>query len=114
MFKQQTYKDSKTFSERKIDYNRLKAKYPLHVPVIIDKSEIKLKKYKFLIDNDMQMSHLIYAIRKQTELGPHEAMFIYVKNSLVQTNQIIYNIWEEYHEDDGFLYLTVSKENTFG
>ena len=114
MFKQQIYKDSKTFTERQCDYNKIKSKHPNHIPIIIDNSEIKIKKYKFLIEKDMLMSHLIYAIRKQTNLASHEAMFVYVNNSIIHTSQTMYKIWNEHHDEDGFLYLKVSKENTFG
>ena len=108
------YKQSKSLGERCREYNRIKAKFPSHTPVIIDSHDIKLNKNKFLIEGDMNISQLIYAIRKQTQLKPHEAMFIYVDNVLVNITKSMNELWESYHDEDGFIYLRACKENTFG
>ena len=114
MFNSVSYLNSKSFTERREDYLRIKSKYPDYIPIIINSTQIELRKHKFLISGDMQMGQLLYAIRKQTQLQPQEAIFVYVNNTLVPINKMVHDLWENYHNEDGFIYLTICKENTFG
>lgn len=105
--------------ERKLKSNILLKKYPNRVPVIVKKSTIKcnlneLKKKKYLIPNSMTLGELIVIIRKNIELSSSTALYIFVNNTMIPSSDILAKIYHEYKNEDGFLYLYYTGENTFG
>lgn len=53
----------------------------------------------------------VYVIRKRIKLEPEKAIFIYVDEVLPPTAALMSSIYEEYKDEDGFLYVTYSGEN---
>lgn len=120
-----SYKTTTPLSQRINECNRILAKYPSHIPVIvdIDSSLGKLNKTKFLVPYDVSASHLIYSIRKQIKFNKSEAMMIFCDNVILCPTLILGAFYENYlenkkkdktYDNDKFLYLTVVNENTFG
>lgn len=93
----------------------LRRKYPKKFPVVIETLEcgLELKKRKFLVASSTTMGELLLAIRRYSELEAHQALFVYVDNTLVPTSSLVYQFWEKHAKDD-CLYLQAAKENTFG
>lgn len=77
------------------------------------------------------MGQFVYVIRKRIKLAPEKAIFIFVDEILPPTAALMSAIYEEhkyvhpivpecYHltrnfrDEDGFLYVSYSGENTFG
>ena len=60
------------------------------------------------------MHQLVHIIRKRIKLKEHETIFIYVANKLVPSNSLLSEIYNTNKDEDGFLYLVYSSENTFG
>lgn len=56
----------------------------------------------------------MYVIRKRIKLSAEKAIFIFVNNTLPPTAALMSAIYEEHKDEDGFLYVTFSGENTFG
>ncbi|XP_020243337.1 autophagy-related protein 8C-like [Asparagus officinalis] len=56
----------------------------------------------------------VYVVRKRIKLSAEKAIFIFVKNTLPPTAAMMSSIYEENKDEDGFLYMTYSGENTFG
>ena len=106
--------------KRKATALSLKTKYPGRLPIIVekanqsDKSFPDIDKNKFLVPSELTVGQFIYVIRKRMRLEPEKAMFIYVKNILPPSASSISLIYDEYKDDDGFLYVIYSGENTFG
>ena len=97
---------------------------------------------RYLVPADLTVGQFVYVVRKRIKLSPEKAIFIFVKNILPPTGKIacffysnfhplpfhLYDlvywfiiaaammsaIYEENKEEDGFLYMTYSGENTFG
>jgi GABA(A) receptor-associated protein len=80
---------------------------------------------------DLTVGQFVYVIRKRIKLSPEKAIFIFVDEVLPPTAALMSSIYEEHkglytvpfcHHDpltsladeDGFLYITYSGENTFG
>ena len=103
---------------RASEFLRIRNKYPDRVPIICEKSNSsnieKLDKKKYLVPNDLTVGQFIYIIRKRLKLSAESAIFIFVKDILPPSSSSILEIYEKYKDDDGFLYLTYSGENTFG
>jgi hypothetical protein len=53
----------------------------------------------------------VYVIRKRIKLSPEKAIFIFVDEVLPPTAALMSSIYEEYKDEDGFLYITYSGEN---
>jgi len=106
--------------KRKITANSLKIKYPGRLPIIVEKANKKdqnlptIDKNKFLVPSELTVGQFIYVIRKRIKLEADQAIFIYVKNVLPPTSSSIALIYDEYKDEDDFLYITYSGENTFG
>jgi len=100
------------------EYERIKNKYPNRIPIIVEKkkdSELPdIDKSKFLVQKDMIINQFIYIIRKKINLKPNEAIFVTINNQMCISNQSLSEIYDKHKNDDGFLYITYSSENTFG
>jgi len=104
--------------ERRKIMSRIVAKYPGTVPVILCPGKgIFLSKTKFVIPSHTKVSTLILHTRDQIqELGPSEAIFLFVGDSISPpVTTYMDELYERYKDcEDGFLYVHVAKENTFG
>jgi len=117
------YQNSVSYEKRCSDSQRICAKYPACVPIIVNclDKEIKLKKNKYLAPKDIDCSKLIITIRSQIELDPSKAIFLFIDDILFSQSEIIGTIYENYklknkikNDGDLYLYLTINVENTFG
>ena len=97
---------------------RIRGKYGDRVPVIVERAEKSdiptLDKKKYLVPADLTVGQFVYVIRKRIKLNAEKAIFIFVNNVLPPTAALMNAIYEEHKDDDGFLYVTYSGENTFG
>lgn len=98
---------------------RIHEKYPDRIPVICEKAEgsdvENIDKKKYLVPSDLTVGQFVYVIRKRMKLNPEKAIFVFVNgNVLPSTGSPMSRLYEEHKEDDGFLYVTYSGENTFG
>ncbi|KAJ0048469.1 hypothetical protein Pint_15894 [Pistacia integerrima] len=74
----------------------------------------KCENYRYLVPADLTVGQFVYVIRKRIKLSAEKAIFIFVDNVLPPTGAIMSAIYEEKKDEDGFLYVTYSGENTFG
>lgn len=81
--------------KRKKEAERIKAKYPDRLPVIVErveKSDIPvIDKKKYLVPADLTVGQFMYVIRKRIKLNPEKAIFIFVNGTLppVSGNSVI-------------------------
>ncbi|KAG6394089.1 hypothetical protein SASPL_144668 [Salvia splendens] len=101
-----------------------------------------IDKKKYLVPADLTVGQFVYVVRKRIKLSAEKAIFIFVNDVLPPTGEwasslrftaysyllFTYNlqralvviasllsaIYDEYKDEDGFLYMTYSGENTFG
>jgi GABA(A) receptor-associated protein len=113
-------KTAATLQERINFSEKIRFKYPDRVPVIIkknvnDKILQDIDKERYLIPKNLNLSEIIYIIRKRIKLDSKQAIFLFVgKGVLVPLSQTINVIYEDYKSEDGFLYMVYTTENTFG
>ncbi|KAL5551132.1 hypothetical protein UlMin_001308 [Ulmus minor] len=112
------FKEEHDLENRRAEATRIRAKYPDRIPVIVEKAEKSdipsIDKKKYLVPADLNVGQLVYVIRKRIKLGAEKAIFIFVDNVLPPTGAILSAIYEEKKDEDGFLYVKYSGENTFG
>ena len=108
------------FEKRKAESDRILVRYPDLIPVICERVEghttvPDLDRRKFLVPPHLTMGQFIYVVRKRVKLDPSQAIFMYLsKNVLAPTSQIMSHVYAEHKNEDGFLYVNYSGENTFG
>ena len=80
-----------------------------------EKSDISdIDKKKYLVPADLTVGQFVYVVRKRINLSAEKAIYVFVKNILPPTAALMSAIYEENKDEDGFLYMTYSGENTFG
>ncbi|KAG6477051.1 hypothetical protein ZIOFF_066301 [Zingiber officinale] len=103
---------------RQAEAVRIREKYPDRIPVIVEKADrsdiADIDKKKYLVPADLTVGQFVYVVRKRIKLSAEKAIFIFVKNTLPPTASMISAVYEEHKDEDGFLYMTYSGENTFG
>ena len=108
------------FARRRALSIQLKANSPGRLPIIVGRGELKntpaLSKIKFLVPADATVGKFIAELRNQSKnIGPQTAIFFLINNKIIpSSNKLIGEIYQKYVEQDGFLYLSYSCENTFG
>lgn len=119
IYKIMGYKDSVPFSERKRKAELILNQYPDRIPVLVefDKNLSKINptaKNKFIVPYDLTIGQFMYVIRKHIKISPEKAIFLFVNNRLLSVSSIMQNIYMDNSSDDGFLYIKVNEESTFG
>lgn len=109
-----------SLESRKASAAAIRAKHPDRIPVIVekralDKSLPDIDKKKFLVPSDLTIGQFVYVIRKRIKLEPEQAIFLFVRSgALPPSAAALQSIYDRHCDEDGFLYMTYSGENTFG
>ena len=113
-----SFQNTHSIELRKNEANKIIFKYPTRIPVIVEKHiscQLKdISKKKYLVPNDLTMNQFIYIIRKKIELKPSESLFITINDHLAPSTLTLAEIYHNDKNDDGFLYMIYTSENTFG
>lgn len=81
----------------------------------VENSDIpEIDKRKYLVPGDLSVGQFVYVIRKRIKLPSEKAIFIFINDILPPTAALMSKIYEEHKDEDGFLYVLYSGENTFG
>lgn len=114
------FKADHTFSNRQMESLRMLNKYPDRVPVICQRNPKANKdcpfidKIKYLIPLELTLAQFLYVIRQRMHLSSEKALFIFINGNMLSMSSMISQVYTEYQDDDGFLYVTYNTENTFG
>ncbi len=114
-----TFKSETSFEKRTTLSARIISRHKDRVPVIVEISRntnLTLSSKKFLAPKDISIAGFLNEIRKQASIGPEQAIFLFCGSAgvLVPTGYTISQVYEKHKDEDGFLYITVALENTFG
>ncbi|WZY70009.1 hypothetical protein YC2023_002249 [Brassica napus] len=113
--------DADGCKKRSVEAARIREKYPDRIPASA----------QYLVPADLTVGQFVYVIRKIIKLSAEKAIFIFVDNVLPPTGStdklllttstlitlagaLMSAVYEEKKDDDGFLYVTYSGENTCG
>lgn len=115
-----SFKATNSLVKRATESDHIRRKYPERVPVVVEKAATAaatvpdIDKKKYLVPQDLTVGQFIYVVRKRIKLRPEDAIFVFVKNVLPPTSALMSQIYEDYKDEDEFLYVTYSGEQTFG
>ncbi|KAK9747569.1 hypothetical protein RND81_02G000900 [Saponaria officinalis] len=112
------FKDEFSLEQRRHESTEMLSKYPDRIPVIAEKYSTTdlpdMEKKKFLVPRDMSVGAFNHILGNRLELSPGKALFIFVKDTLPLTSSLMESVYESYKDEDGFVYMCYSTENTFG
>jgi GABA(A) receptor-associated protein len=113
------FKNDVSYEKRHQEASRIRSKYPELIPVICEKtgsSDIPtIDRRKYLVPPDLTMGQFIYVVRKRTKIHSEKSLFMFINNcKLVPTSSLISTVYDDHKDNDGFLYIGYSGENTFG
>ena len=113
------FKKKLTLEGRKAESARILKKFPNRIPIITEKCGNNpniphIDKNKFLVPNDLTLGQYAYVIRKRVKLKPEHGLFYFINNKMLPMSECIANIYNNEHDEDGFLYISYGGENTFG
>jgi GABA(A) receptor-associated protein len=113
------YKIEYSFQDRVYQTQSILEKYPDRVPVICEKNQKSLTtrnidKRKYLVPFDLTVGQFMYVIRKRLQLPAEYGLYFFIKGYIPPSSVIISEIYDKYKDEDGFLYIVYSMENTFG
>lgn len=116
---------AKPFGERKELSQTLKIKHPGRLPVILNAAHFQGElesqyKWKYLCPETYRLSQLCWEIiRHGMKVSFKESIHFHfydhsMRIVIPQMSSTLLEIYNKYSSGDGFLYIYVSKENTFG
>ncbi|GFO50134.1 autophagy-related protein 8-like [Plakobranchus ocellatus] len=112
------FKEGHSLEERTHNSQKIRSKYKDRIPVIVEKAPkskiVDIDKNEFLVPSDLTIAQFMYIIRKRIDLPSDKAMFLFVNKVLPTTSSTMGAIYEEHKDEDGYLYVAYSGENTFG
>lgn len=110
------FKERVPLEERKQQSKNILTKYPTSVPIYIDSSSMSkvIDKPKFVIPDGFTIGQLMISIRMRMKMNPATALFIFIDNHLIPVTKVISSMYESHKDEDGFMYICCSEENTFG
>lgn len=99
--------------------DKIKAKYPGRIPIFVTKanksSDIPdIPKHKFLAPSSLSIGQFIFIIRRQIQLPPEKALFVFVNNTLPTSTTLLSELYATHKSQDGALRMMYTSENTFG
>jgi GABA(A) receptor-associated protein len=116
---QGSFKAEHSFEKRVELCSRLRKEYTDRIPIILESNKnsgIIITRKKFLAPHNVTMTSFLMEIRKQIKVDQTEAIFLFCGSSgmLAPTTSLMSQVYEKYRDADGFLYIVVALENSFG
>ena len=114
-----TFDKKYSFKVRREEADRVLAKYPDRVPIIVEKDPsstvVDIDKHKYLVPQHLTMGQFLHIIRKRTKIPPAQAIFMFINgNTLPISAESVGDVYERHKGEDNYLRMTYSGENTFG
>jgi GABA(A) receptor-associated protein len=111
-------KAGKTLEERKLQSQQFREKYPERIPVIITKDEKsicnEIAKNKFAFVKSARVAEVLCVLRNLAFLSNSDAICVLVNNEICMGSQTLGELDAKHKDEDGFLYLKYTIQNTFG
>ena len=112
------FKNKFNFDDRKVESERIMNKYPDKIPCILERSGNNIpliNKTKYLVPKDLTIGQYMFVIRKRLKLDTSTGIYLFFKGGiLVNCSELMSTCYEKHKDEDGFLYIHYSGENTFG
>ena len=106
------------FDKRKNEASMILAKYPSHIPIIVEKSDQSsvpdIDKHKYIIRKEITLGQFLYILRDRLKLDAVKSLYLYIDNEKVPScTELMGDIYTINKDRDSFLYVTYSSESSF-
>ena len=113
-----TFKDSSPLQNRQERSEKILKENKDCIPIICElepKSKLKLDKNKFIVPNSVSLGVFMATIRKRIpNLNHEQAIFMLINKKIMGMSDTLDLIYAKEKDEDGFLYITLYEESTFG
>lgn len=92
-------------------------RYPSRIPVILESEDIAavLHRQKYMAPKGISFGQFMFVLRNRLKLKPEQGLFFFSeKRYLLCASDVVAEIYRRHQDEDGFLYIWCSLENTFG
>ena len=89
---------------------------PLYIPDIDGGIGLDMAKKKILVPINFTVAQFMAELRRSTpSLRSQDGMTPFINKTVIPTaTSLFYELYDKYKQDDGFLYMTLVRDNTFG
>ncbi|KAL4826783.1 hypothetical protein H8958_010013, partial [Nasalis larvatus] len=112
------FKEDHSLEHRCVESAKIRAKYPDRIPVIVEKVSgsqiVNIDKRKYLVPSDITVAQFMWIIRKRIQLPSEKVIFLFVDKAVPRSSLTMGQLYQKEKDEDGFLYVAYSGENTFG
>lgn len=117
------FKQKHPVEQRKKTTEELLKAYPERVPVIVEKEYTRKGaknglpdiKNKYLVPRELTVGSFMFIIRKKVELSETSALYLLINGKYTPSqSDTLGEIYDLHRDEDGYLYIVYTTENTFG
>lgn len=113
------FKQNYSFEIRKAESEKIINKYDNRIPIIVERENTckilpEINKNKYLVPNDLTVQQFHHVIRRRLELSSNNAIYLFCDNVMPINSSTLESVYKIHRDNDGFLYIFYSGENTFG
>ncbi len=114
-----SFKNLYSLNQRKNECEKILLKYPNRIPIICEKNYNSINapdidKHKYLVSRDLTLGQFMHIIRQRMNLSAEVGLYIFISGFIPTNSQFLSNLYVDFRDDDGFLYIIYDIENTFG
>ena len=114
-----SFKQLYSLNQRKNECEKILLKYPNRIPIICEKNYNStnvpdIDKHKYLVSRDLTLGQFMHIIRQRMNLSAEVGLYIFISGFIPTNSQFLSNLYVDFRDDDGFLYVIYDLENTFG
>lgn len=107
-----TFKCRHTLDDRLAMTRQLIKERPHAVPVVLQTPTAPPKRLE--APRKSSFGDLAWTLRQAMKIAPHQALYFMVDDELPRLTSTMEQVYEQYADFDGFLYITARMESTFG
>lgn len=113
------FQKENSLEKRKEESDKIRKKHPDRIPIIVEKCDNNkdipnIDKKKYLVPKELTVGQFQYVIRKRIKLDSQKALFFFINKKIPPTSELLTSVYEKNKDEDGFLYINYTGENTFG
>lgn len=110
------FKKKYSFEKRRNEAEMLLKKYPSCIPTIVEQGSgtRSIDKHRFLVPAELTIGQFMFTIRNRIKLTQDQSLYLFINHKLPVISQLMSAVYKEHKDEDLFLYVTYSGENTFG
>lgn len=114
------FKQRRTFEARKQEVAKIRKKFPTKIPVVVERYQREanlpvMDKTKFLVPQELTIMNFAIIIKNRLRIPTGRAFYFVINNqSMASTSKTIAEVYKEYKDEDGFLYITYASQEMFG